>query len=549
MSLHDGSIPSPHLSSLSYGTGLSVLSSNVIHFPSSLQESSRLKILKALKWLQSNNEWFKNIKFGGGGFWFKPNLPKIARTVPHTRVIQHKTHPVLGTDVDVSRKIIEYLPAKDVLQVALSSKSLMECIDVETAVAVCLNTGGNTMFSLENLENLIRKGAIHPLSGIRIIMICTRRVCEYCHKNKTVRVRASLGVLMCWHCQRRTPTRDIIWSSGNECPRLWTRSLRKVYWNPQKRHFHANQYYMAHRTTLQTIMNHPRIPVYNNSVRYLDDAGNPVLTPPFLLNEGIHFRSHDRNEVFFSRPSVDSFGDFSGPIFTYEDLRPLVTYLESPQSLGIDYYLDNVLDHVPPMSSYLPFLRAFHLRYKSAKAKWDRRYREKVQTLAYCRYSNIDLAVENVAMIALEFHSANINRWQQRRTIYNRPSATWLSKVLRRMMLLYREIPYMYGKYYLTYDTGDRLLDSKLHRVLGAMFKKPLHITRRQAQQYADMIFDVTESYFIQFSARRALGIFVNFNSNRIRTSGYNRSYNRRYTIDPDRRWNAWTDRTAARRL
>ena len=131
---------------------------------------------------------------------------------------------------------MEFLPAASLKSLAASAKTFYNLLTIELAVKSCLYSGGYCMESVMGLGELIRKGAIYPLSAMRILQLCTSRICEHCASAKTNKVRASYGILVCWNCL--TVGRS---GSTGSAGKPLTRAIQKVFLSDRCTSFSLNQ--------------------------------------------------------------------------------------------------------------------------------------------------------------------------------------------------------------------------------------------------------------------------------------------------------------------
>ena len=465
---------------------------------------------------------------------------------------------VLGADDSLTLLVMEFLPADSLKSLAASSKTIFDLLSVDLAVKSCLYSGGYCMESVLRLGDLIRKGAIYPLSPMRILQLCTSRVCEHCASAKTNKVRASFGILVCWHCL--TKGREVPSGSASE---PLTRNIHKFFWSDRFNSYTQNQCYFSKRSLFRRIFDHTRILAYPCGTRYLEATTDPhdclpVLVGPFnyehtttpvaQLTPGTRFASKDRKEVVYAKRTIDLFGDPSGPVIAYEQIMELVSYLSEEGNEGIDYYLNNIMSGVPSMSEYSPFLQAFDANVERALARWQAVKQERAAFASLKRFRSIQVGMDCMGKIATQMTSLNIKRWCENvlglesRTpdYYERQSI-----VFSRMVLLYHEIPYIHAKWTLTYDTGCPQLNRTLHRILGPYLKNPKRMPCHVASALAEKIFIASRSTLL---SQRVPGIFENGNRGRI-LDGFGQHFRTRYANNPDRKFPVWSDTSDNRRL
>ena len=205
-----------------------------------------------------------------------------------------------------------------------------------------------------------------------------------------------------------------------------------------------------------------------------------------------HISSLDEYEIMWKHPEVDSFGHPIGPIFTASLLGDLVTYLRQPNNNGIDFFIDRLIQNPSTPETYESFISC----YESCIDRADRKEREKKEDNAaianLSRYRKIDLAMKAVHQIVVQTSVTNIREWIRKETSSVQRSDSYYEAqrcMMHRLLLLYHEIPYLRGKWYLTYDTGYPPLDKQIHSILGSLLKDPQALSHSEAREYGKSLF------------------------------------------------------------
>ena len=461
---------------------------------------------------------------------------------------------------------MEFLPPAALKSFATSSKTILQLLTVRMAVNSCLFSGGRCLESICRLGTFMRNGSIYPMTPLRILHLCTSYQCEGCGRRRTQNVRPNFGILSCWRCLAdRSRGLHSCGATPSFNRKHFTRKIHKGYWKQDSGSFSLNQFYYSHRVAFEKVLNHERVLAFPHGTRYLEVTNDPadflpVLIGPFNqqmrtliptddMEPGTVFRSRDRYEVVYSRATIDSAGTRLGPLLAYDEIIELVLYLSKKDNEGIDHYLDNVL-MVPAYSHYSSFTTVFDKNVNAAKEKEDAVKRDRDAVVRLVHYRSIEVGVSFMAKIALHMSKGNIKRWTESirgRDTYSSPDYyVRLSRVYRRMLLLYHEVPYVYAKWVLTYDTGCRKLDRTLHSILGdyLLKMKPSRLSTGSAKYLASRVFLATRSIVIH---EPIVGIFDNGNRRNI-LSTFGRHYRAQYAINPTRTFPPWHDTSANRR-
>lgn len=364
------------------------------------------------------------------------------------------------------------------------------------------------MKSMCALHAHFEKRSIHSMTAYRILCICVENNCKYCYHIKrdrdiknsgpivpltTTRVRGNFAVKACWQCIREEQNRF-----SEHCPKVaccfaLTTLINKVEYDSSTERFRVNAWYEEHRDVLYPIWNHTRVLAYPTGARWLMESGNGGFTPVAREMDG-DVRSLDRSEIMYSRPEYNSFDAQGGPIVTAEHLPAMVRHLKNTNldSINdrIDHYIDNVIRNESSVESYRPFLQCYNNIVNDALERENERKENIIARKNVLRYKKINLAMESVHRIIDEITCQRVFTWSD--GVGLPPDDSFFNiEVLKmqRILLLYKEIPYLNGKWYLTYDTGFPRLNKTIHSILGTQLASPKPLTNTQAEQYAHALY------------------------------------------------------------
>lgn len=470
-------------------------------------------------------------------------------------------------DCDTTQSILQYLTPKDLHNVATTSKRALASLTHEDVAFTCLYHGGNSLKSIERLYTRSKSMSIHTLLPIEVLRMCISRVCGFCKRNpnnrfgpgKTNAVRPNFAVHTCQGCLVKRFRSDI-WLFLHGFPkRLATTSLTsafmRVKYSDSKRLYFVNQYYEAHKDAILAIFNHVRVLAYPYGKRLFELIGNeyvPVLTMDNDTSSRDIIESKDAYEVTWARPTYNSFGLKCGPIFDRSLLSSMVDYYESPDYKGLDYFFDHLLPGCPKADDYKPFVEAYEKYSQDALQKNEDKKDNIRNERQLARYNMIEVAVKAIAKIAKCLTPSILGVWsRQLRNQTSDPSQSYcvrISKIYRRALLLYHEIPYVGAKWCLTYDTGIPMLDRLLHDTLGRYLMNPHSMTRHEAIGFAHLVYTKCRRAFAnELSIPAVNGIFLNRRRSIATTFGMH--YRREYSRRESRVWPSWTDTSNHRRL
>ena len=117
--------------------------------------------------------------------------------------------------------------------------------------------------------------------------------------------------------------------------------------------------------------------------------------------------------------------------------------------------------------TYESFVSSYESCIDRAEQKEIKRKEDFAATANLLRFRKIEHAIAAVHQIMMQISEMNIHQMQR--------------VMMHRLLLLYHEIPYLKGKWYLTYDTGYPPLDKQIHSILGDLLKKTQTLTRENA--------------------------------------------------------------------
>ena len=159
----------------------------------------------------------------------------------------------------------------------------------------------------------------------------------------------------------------------------------------------------------------------------------------------------------------------------------------------------------------------------------------------------MDIAMKAVHQIVAQITDVNVRMWVcPENSSVDRPDSYYENQrcMMHRLLLLYREIPYLRGKWYLTYDTGYPPLDKQIHSILGSLLKDPTALLHSKVHAYGQSLFHACRelAYF-----NPVPGLWTDNGSNQLRHN-FRTRYRREYT--PSRPlFSSWTDTSGNRNL
>ena len=465
---------------------------------------------------------------------------------------------------------MSFLPPKELLSTASCNHLLLALITTDLVVRSLLYSGGNEMQSMKNVYRQYAKRAIHSMSPMRLLSLCTGTKCEWCNENsashdkfveagistcRTTRVRPHFPSRVCWACLQHSRIRRSI-SSPNRA--IYSRLTKPVY---KVRGEELNQYYVDNRQLLFEIWSHERVLAYPYGLRYLDDHEGSLIPVGDMYEAQNPVDSKDAFELMWSEPTLDSYGNPTGPIMTASLLQDLVSYLNKIDDLslgrrewkeqvsrGIDYFLDHLVTYTSSPTSYIPIIRAYENCIEDAEHVVQERKLNAIAQENIKRFNKIDLAMKGIDALIKETSKGNIMKWLEEISRVNRPATyfTTQCEVMTRVLLLYREIPYKKGTWVLTYDTGCPTLNRALHKVLGDFLKNPRALSSSEARQLAKTVYKRSRDILTMDLVE---GVYSD-RSNTIIRQGFSARYRREYRPSPIAlsKFPEWKDTSANRR-
>jgi len=393
---------------------------------------------------------------------------------------------VFGHQRDLTRHILEYVATpRQLYNLSMVNKLLRSCINSDMVVAASLYSGGYAMTSVINLSELMKRKAIYVPSTMRLLRLVNGKRCEFCmnspiaptenrghlfdydqcHNAKPRYVRASCGYFSCWDCMEKWRHPGISKEWTYPCV---TRKWYKHFYNPTTGKYHIKQYYLQKRQVIHDILSHERVATYPYGKRLLEAAGDGSYAPTTDPRVGRIVKSFDRFEVMAAQYREDLAGEPIGPIFHYNEMGRCVRYLERAGSLGLDYFLENLLPHSPSLGSYATFLDPFQKHIEPACDRYQIRKEIRTNKRQLARYNAIETAVELVAKIARYMTIEDLCDCRSIRLNYM-PTPDDI-RAVEKLILSYKEAPQLVLRDVLTFDTGDYSID----RFLAQLFRLAL---------------------------------------------------------------------------
>lgn len=429
----------------------------------------------------------------------------------------HVVSPSPFTDENVSRYILEFLESPtDLLNAASVNQCLLSSLTMDLVVERLFRYGKNYFRSLKNLFPLMERNAIYPVTAFCLLRMIVVPTCYYCRDVREIDrsvcpgvqssgtykpvtpgtslfVRGNFGIRTCHDCLTKQLPREYTPSTGSFEYSSLTREWRKLVWSSRHKQFFHNSYYLAHRRTLFDIFQHPRILCYPYGERFFDinDVDDTFILEQVLAPSVDSIISQDRVEFMWTRLQRNSFGDPVGPIFNQGMLNQLVTYVESENNQGIDYYLDNMIEAPPSPTDYDAFLDAYRAYITRAEASETSRLEDQHCMRLYKMHERINVAIGIVAAVVEQVTPINMHRWHGRTArSFSYYSYDLDCQELHRALLLYHEMPYLQCRYPLTWNTDSPNVNRAIHSAFGPFFKSNKEIEVDEAEPLAKHIWE-----------------------------------------------------------
>ena len=277
-----------------------------------------------------------------------------------------------------------------------------------------------------------------------------------------------------------------------------TRPWNKVSFHPQHDKFYHKQFYLANRSILLEIFNHPRILAYPSGTRYHDvETGQPLADRS--LNS---FSSHDRREIMWAA-QLDKGGEYIGALMSADLIQPLVEYLKKPNNLGIDYFLLEMIPNAPRLDDYDPFLDAFQAIRPKAELH-DQQLAVSIRTQTeLTRQHKIENAIATLALVEATITPAGIAAVD---TDYH--FELWNINVFRRIILCYQEEHNLSLRHPLTWDTGDYKLNRDLARLFAPLMSAPTRVSTFELETYATRFISICNKHLHRSNEWEANAVF-----------------------------------------
>lgn len=385
------------------------------------------------------------------------------------------------------------------------NKLVRSCISVETVVKSSLYHRGYAMKSVQNLAVLMDKKAIYPPSALRLLRLVNGKRCEFCFnapvspvKNKGLvfqfkqdanplprYVRPTCGFFACWYCMEQWRHPDI--SGSSKYPSI-TRKWHKLFFDPRSHKYYHKQYYLCNRELFRSIQSHDRVVSYPYGSRWLYRNESGLLVPttsPSMAS----IKSRDRFEIMSSQYREDGAHEPIGPIFHYDELRRCIRYLQHPGSLGLDFYLENLIQKPPALNAYEEFTTCYQRHIEPANRRYTHRKADRMNKLQLRRYNQIETAVRVVAAVSKEMTLANL--CMKRNIRENMMPTNEDIRAIDTILLSYKEAPQLPLRDVISFDTGCFRTDWLLTKYFRLAFKNPdlLLQSKIRIKEFAQQIY------------------------------------------------------------
>ena len=491
-----------------------------------------------------------------------------------------------GCNVELSRHVLQYIPAdiRQLYSIAMMNKVLMESITVEIAVRCAMLEGGSSYENVTILQKLMRKRAIYPPSGLRILRICNGKRCEFCnnrqvnpfktfafhqHMNDTGflasrgpfrlssnprprRVRPSCGLFACQVCMTTARPPSISRSWPYPCI---TRRWDRVIYNRNTGIFYIKQYYAGNRDLMFRIFKHGRVLAYPAGYRLLSIHGVenergetvhehiPTRTWPFQT-------SQDRFEIVQSDYFRGAAGELIGSVANLRNIKELALYLKCSKYNDIDYFLDNLILEPPQEEAYTKFLDTYAQRHWYTSRLEQKKATGRKELRQLYSYNKMESTIHAISIVISCITTELVQRGLCSCRL--RPNGVD-RRIFQRMLLSYREEHVQRMHYRVTYSTGKSALDTDIRIWLRELLKSPTTIIRDETKA-RPIALKLVSSFGEKYGLPRKLQIRNVFTRGRVHAefaldnftgshTYYNRHHNpRRHQVGP------WRDRSTTRR-
>ncbi|KAL7458347.1 hypothetical protein ACHAWC_010176 [Mediolabrus comicus] len=252
-------------------------------------------------------------------------------------------------NVDAMVTVMEFLPPRSLMNVALTCKSLLSRVTTTMVVRSALIHGDNAKKTFEELYKLMKNHSIHPPSPLRLLRLANGRKCEFCVKKNVLSLYQdmNIGAFSCWNCLTKAPD-PLTMAFKSSWSRCWRNPIYRC------------------------ILNHPRLASRNKS----------------------------KGKFLWIRDRLDAHGDKIGPLVLWKNIDEMANSTEGKNKtallkagghnygaynterdslgLGINAWIDQYMTDnlsAPPKEDYAEFIEA----YTDITERAERIVREKEQ--------------------------------------------------------------------------------------------------------------------------------------------------------------------------
>ena len=401
---------------------------------------------------------------------------------------------------------------RELYKIAWLSKATMAAVTTEMVVRCAMHAGGRSYQCMQILNKLMEPRAIYPPSALRLLRLVNGKRCEFCNNEvpksnrapwdhfiqpsivkkfgpfpvrtnpKPAQVRRSLGLFACYIClsEYRPPSISKSWPF----PCL-TRHWDRYIWSDTRQHLSVKQFWVGNRIMMYEILAHSRVLAYPGGLRPFDTIGleelrsadNTEQGPRAMIiqnedeeEEEVSFlqvrltnshKSRDRLELMQAGYLRDSAGELIGSLINHKNLKNLTSYMKDPNSHGIDFFIDHLIESPPRQEEYIEFLDTYKRNFWKASRANAEAIRDREAKREHALLNKIERTIEAIGKI-VSCVTLKLVRYGLLETCQLRPSKLDVN-VIKRLLLCYREEHARHLRYRVTYDTGLNDLNMHMH--------------------------------------------------------------------------------------
>ena len=239
-------------------------------------------------------------------------------------LIENQLSPLMPK---ILSQIEAYLEPRELFNLVFLNQKVTETLTIETVMKSAMITGGHAMTTLEEILVLINAKSIHPPSAVRLLCLINGIRCEICNEHPVNHARKGYGIFVCWHCVTKGGMTTMI-TCRDLNHNIMTSAMSKLLSNERL----ASSHHRWHPASVCGINEQALLSwalSTDTLVKYVTRCQNNQFHRVLVAN--------NHNMFIWRRPFMDSHGNRSGSIVTYEDTLILKRVcLENPLFFGDD---------------------------------------------------------------------------------------------------------------------------------------------------------------------------------------------------------------------